>query len=176
MGEGTGGIDGDRVLDVGTGSGINAIVASRRSTAVVAVDNNPLAVECAGLNARRNGVADRIAGLESHLFRAVDGRFDLIVFDPPFRWFQPRDLIEAAITDENYESLTRFISDVRDYLRDDGRVLIHFGTSADLAYLHELIDEEEFSKTVVAEWKIAGEWPVSYFVFRLTRPDGEAPT
>jgi hypothetical protein len=71
---------------------------------------------------------------------------------------------------------TRFISDVRGYLRDDGRVLIHFGTSADLAYLHELIDEEGFSKKVVAEWTIAGEWPVSYFVFRLARPDGEAPT
>jgi release factor glutamine methyltransferase len=43
----------DRVLDVGTGSGINAIVGAARSADVVAVDNNPHAVECARLNARR---------------------------------------------------------------------------------------------------------------------------
>ena len=131
----------------------------------------PAELQCARLNARRNGVSDRIPVSKSDLFQSVDGRFDLIVFDPPFRWFQPRDLVEAAITDENYESLTRFIRDVRDYLSDAGRVLVHFGTSADLPYLHERIEAEGFSTNVVAKSEIGGEWPVSYFVFRLTRPD-----
>ncbi|MGH3607044.1 MAG: methyltransferase, partial [Pseudonocardiaceae bacterium] len=38
-------------------------------------------------NALRNGVADRIEVRRSDVFSNVDGRFDLIVFDPPFRWF-----------------------------------------------------------------------------------------
>jgi len=46
---------GERVLDVGTGSGINAIVAARTSARVLAVDRNPSAVECARLNVDRNG-------------------------------------------------------------------------------------------------------------------------
>ncbi|MGH3575022.1 MAG: methyltransferase [Pseudonocardiaceae bacterium] len=53
-------------------------------------------------NALRNGVADRVEVRRSDVFSNVDGRFDLIVFDPPFRWFAPRDVLEAATTDENY--------------------------------------------------------------------------
>lgn len=45
----------DRVLDMGTGSGVNGIVAAARSREVVAVDVSPAAVECARRNAARNG-------------------------------------------------------------------------------------------------------------------------
>jgi release factor glutamine methyltransferase len=43
----------------------------------------------------RNGVADRIQARHSDVFSNVDGACDLIIFDPPFRWFAPRDLLEA---------------------------------------------------------------------------------
>ncbi|HVB14361.1 MAG TPA: 50S ribosomal protein L11 methyltransferase [Candidatus Dormibacteraeota bacterium] len=46
---------GDRVLDMGTGSGVNAIRAASKGVAVVAVDINPHAVDAARLNAERNG-------------------------------------------------------------------------------------------------------------------------
>ncbi len=77
--------DGDRVLDTVTGCGVNAILAASKSTNVVAVDINPFAVEAGKNNAKRNGVADRIEFIESNLFQNVKGRFDLIIFDPPFR-------------------------------------------------------------------------------------------
>ena len=81
---------GERVLDMGTGSGVNAILAATRGADVVAVDLNPHAVEAARANAERNGVPDRIAISQSDLFENVEGRFDLVVFDPPFRWMKPR--------------------------------------------------------------------------------------
>lgn len=90
------------------------------------------------------------------------------MFDPPFRWFRPRDLLETAIADEGYHTLTRFMRTVPGYLRDGGRVLIHFGTSADLPYLKELMDAGGFSQEVVLQSDLVGEWPVSYFVFQLT--------
>ena len=47
-----------------------------------------------------NGVADRMTFAVADVFDGVEGDFDLIVFDPPFRWFKPRDLLEAGSTDE----------------------------------------------------------------------------
>lgn len=112
---------GDRILDTGTGSGINAILAASKGTDVLAVDINPRAVEAARANAERNGVADRMEVRNSDVFSDVAGTFDLIVFDPPFRWLRPRDLLEAAMTDEGYQAMTRFFRQARWYLTSRGR-------------------------------------------------------
>ncbi len=105
-----------RVLDMGCGAGANAILAAQHSNDVLGVDVNPIAVSASQANAERNGVAERTRFAESDVFDAVDGEFDLIVFDPPFRWFPPRDLLERAVADENYASLTRFMGEVSDRL------------------------------------------------------------
>lgn len=68
---------------MGTGSGVNAILAAGRGVDVVAVDVNPHAVVAACVNAERNGVPDRGEIHRSDLFEAVEGRFDLVVFAPP---------------------------------------------------------------------------------------------
>jgi ribosomal protein L11 methyltransferase len=52
---------GDRVLDVGTGSGILAIAAAKLGAAqVIGIDLDPVAVQVARDNIRLNGVADRV--------------------------------------------------------------------------------------------------------------------
>jgi len=74
-----------RVLDMGTGSGVCALVAARRATRVVAADADPAAVFCARANAELSGVAARVEVIESDLFAALGGRrFDRVLFNPPF--------------------------------------------------------------------------------------------
>ncbi len=161
----------DRVLDVGTGCGVNAILAASRAMDVVGVDINPFAIESARTNAAVNGVASRIEFLESDVFDHVKGDFDLIVFDPPFRWFSPRDHLEASIADENYGALTRFMEQGSSRLRDGGRLLLFFGTSGDIDYLQTLIARTELVTEVVAEHALVKDsWSVYYYVFRLTVP------
>lgn len=158
----------DRVLDMGTGSGVNAVLAASKAAKVLAVDINPHALAAARDNALRNDVADRIEVRHSDVFSNVDGRFDLIVFDPPFRWFTPRDVLEAATTDENYGAMTRFFRQARRYLTDSGRILIFFGTSGDLAYLLRLIDNGGFLHEVAAQRSLIEDgWQIDYFTFRL---------
>ncbi|MCF6474071.1 methyltransferase domain-containing protein [Nonomuraea sp. MG754425] len=160
----------DRVLDMGTGCGVNAILAASTAGRVLAVDVSPIAVRTARDNAERNNVADRMETRHSDVFSHVDGRFDLIVFDPPFRWFAPRDLFEAATTDENYRAMTTFFRDAGRYLTPGGRMLIFFGTSGDLAYLKQLTDEAGFTRQTVAHQDLVKDgWRVDYFTFRLTR-------
>ena len=158
----------DRVLDMGTGCGVNAILAASCASEVVGVDINAKAIASARRNATRLGVDTRTSFCQSDLFDQVDGSFDLIVFDPPFRWFAPRDMLEAAITDEEYRTLTKFVYEVPDRLTDGGRVLLFFGTSGDHAHLHRLLDRGPLRRNLIAERTLEKDnQVVHYFVLRL---------
>jgi release factor glutamine methyltransferase len=159
----------DRVLDMGTGSGVNAILAARTALDVVAVDVNPYALEAARDNARRNGVADRVDVRHSDVFSGVDGVFDLILFDPPFRWFTPRDELERGMADEGYRALTEFFATARQRLTARGRMLIFFGTSGDLSYLDRQIDGNGFTREIVATDGIEREGVRVEYVTYLVR-------
>ncbi|MCL4332911.1 MAG: methyltransferase [Candidatus Thermoplasmatota archaeon] len=121
----------DRVLDMGTGSGINAILAASNSSNVVAVDVNTYCLDAGTRNAEKNGVGSKIEFRESDLFNNVNGAFDLIIFDPLFRWFAPRDIRGVAVADENFRTVTAFFNEVRNYLKPGGRILIFYGDSGD---------------------------------------------
>ncbi len=59
---------GQRALDLGTGSGILAIAAARLGAdAVLALDNDPVAVAVAAENVARNGVSERVTVAEGSL-------------------------------------------------------------------------------------------------------------
>jgi methylase of polypeptide subunit release factors len=73
-----------RALDVGTGNGIQALLASRHADAVVATDVNPRALAFAALNVRLNGISN-IELRHGSYFEPADGeRFDLITCNPPY--------------------------------------------------------------------------------------------
>jgi release factor glutamine methyltransferase len=160
---------GERVLDMGTGSGVSALLAARVGCDVVAVDINPEAVACAQGNAEQNHLSDRITFLLGDLFEGVDGDFDLIIFDPPFRWFEPHDFLERSHTDADYRTLTKFIAEAPDRLRADGRIIMNFGSSGDIGYLRELIANAELASedTRYGEATKIG-YAAEYFVIKLS--------
>lgn len=80
--------DADRVLDLGTGCGIQSLHASRHAGSIVATDISARALELAALTLRLNGLALGPDGIElrlGDLFAPVAGElFDRIVSNPPF--------------------------------------------------------------------------------------------
>ena len=71
-------------LDLGTGSGVQALVAARHSERVVAVDVNARGLAFARFNAALNGITN-IDFREGSWLEPVGGeRFDLIVSNPPY--------------------------------------------------------------------------------------------
>ena len=73
-----------RVLDLGTGCGIQALLARRHADRVVATDISARALQFARLNAAINGV-EGIDFRLGDLFQPVAGeRFDRIISNPPF--------------------------------------------------------------------------------------------
>ena len=75
-----------RVLDVGTGSGILAILVAKQACEVVATDINPYAIRCAKQNAKCNNVTENLAFLQGDLFEPLSEtqKFDLILFNSPY--------------------------------------------------------------------------------------------
>lgn len=155
----------EKVLDMGTGSGAQAILAASKGANVTAVDVNPFAVACAKSNFKRNGLESRIEVFESNLFERVKGRFDLIVFDPPFRWTDPRDSLERASADKDYKTLKSFLSGARNRLRHGGRILMTFGTSGDIAYFRYLIKQNGFKSGPMFK-SHQSSW--TYYAYKLT--------
>jgi len=77
----------ENVLDLCTGSGCLAILASRSfpNAAIDAVDVSKDALEVAARNVADYGLADRVTLHRGDLFKPLDGkRYDLIISNPPY--------------------------------------------------------------------------------------------
>lgn len=76
---------GQRVLDLGTGSGIYSIVAAARGGNVLATDINPRCVDMTRLNALLNGLSSVVEAAQSDLFTGIPRqKFDTIICNPPY--------------------------------------------------------------------------------------------
>ena len=101
----------DRVLDMGTGCGVNAILAASICSEVVAVDINELAIDAAMQNAQHNGVDSKISFSVSDLFASVEGKFDL-KNEPTPNGGVPFDGVLAHWSDADYELMERVVTAV----------------------------------------------------------------
>jgi methylase of polypeptide subunit release factors len=109
-----------RALDIGTGSGVQAMFSARQAREVVATDVNPRALAFAELNAALNGFTNIECRLGS-LFEPVEGEtFDVITSNAPFvvspenRWAYRDGGLEA---DQFSELIVR---EAIRHLSDDG--------------------------------------------------------
>lgn len=134
-----------KVLDMGTGSGIQAITSLENTKDVLAVDVN---LECVGY-VQKKGITTR----QSNLFSNVPESFDWIIFNPPYL---PEDIEEPedsklATTggEEGNELLLEFLKQAKDHLNTNGKILLLIssltGEAEELfqGYKYTLLEEEK---------------------------------
>jgi release factor glutamine methyltransferase len=122
--------EGDRVLELGTGAGLIAILAARRGHAVVATDVVNACCELARANALLNGVGDRMQVRCGDLFAPMAGdAFDLIAVNPPQmptpperEWDDPICQADSGGPD-GWAILDRIIREAPGYLKPWGRLV-----------------------------------------------------
>lgn len=106
-------------FDVGTGTGVLAAVLARRGVRrVVATDNEPRAISCAGENFRNLGVQDRAEAVLADMFPA--GRAPLIVCNPPWIPATPHSSLDNAVYDPGSRMLFRFLNGLPSHLEPGG--------------------------------------------------------
>lgn len=158
---------GDRVLDMGTGSGIQAITAARIARDVVAVDISAKAVRCAEENVRTNGLAHAVSVLQSDLFAALppDARFDVILFTPPYLEGKLWTEFGRAIRDPGKALAARFFREAASHLTPKGYVQMVYSTLGEPERVLRLAREAGWDSEVMAEKKLPLE---TLLIYRFT--------
>jgi release factor glutamine methyltransferase len=159
----------DEVLDMGTGSGVGAVFAAKYARRIVAVDINPAAVRCAGINTLINGVEDRVDLRHGDLFAPVHGeKFDLILFNPPFVRGAPADDRDRAWRSSDVAE--RFAAGLREHLKPRGSALVLLSTFGDGAHFLQAFCEQGLGVSVFAERRFINE---RLTVFRVAPLDSQ---
>ncbi len=120
--------DGQSVLEIGTGSGIVAMYASRLTDRITVTDINFDACRLAEENFRANGI-EGIEILFGNLFEPVENRkFDVILFNTPYLPTEEDEVLDNTI---NYafdgglngrKVIDLFLNEVGNHLNDGGIV------------------------------------------------------
>jgi release factor glutamine methyltransferase len=112
---------GMKVLDMGTGSGIQAITAKEQGAEVLAVDINK---ECLKI--------PNVKTLHSDLFQNVKGSFDLIIFNPPYLPEDEREPEDSKLATtggkKGNEIIIKFLKQVKNHLKENGKILLLFSS------------------------------------------------
>jgi len=135
---------GGRVLDIGTGTGIQAVAAASNSKVreVLAVDIDEEAISYCKKDAKNSKIKFAV----SDLFSNVKGKFDMIIFNPPYLP-QDKGIKDKALYGgrEGWEIIEKFFKQVKGYLNEDGIILLVFSSLTGKNKVDEIIKQAGFS-------------------------------
>ncbi|HVY01868.1 MAG TPA: methyltransferase [Candidatus Nanoarchaeia archaeon] len=151
-----GDLNGKEVLDIGTGTGIQAIQASLAGAKQVdACDILSEAVDCAKHNVNINGLSQKINCFQSDLFSNVLlKRYDLIIANLPIVDCAETDLRLHSLIDPSFMYHERLFADSKPYLSDTGKItLCHADLQSkdDFGKLEGLATKNGFDYTIRKE-------------------------
>ncbi len=145
---------GEKVLEVGTGSGIVSLFVKDIAD-VIATDISPHAVR----NARLNG----IEVVRADLFNGICGRFDLVIFNPPYLPTPPGEKLGSWLNrafdggPTGRDEITRFLQDVDRILAPGGRVLTVISSLTGVDETKKMYEDHGFSVELVSSEKVPFE-------------------
>ncbi|MBQ2762781.1 MAG: methyltransferase [Candidatus Methanomethylophilaceae archaeon] len=131
--------EGERVLEVGCGSGVVSIHCAKNGGIVTSVDINPSAAELASINFSKNGLEGNV--FISDLYENVSGIFDTIVFNLPYLPVDEEGILEKSWSggDDGMGPLPALLDGSEDYLSEKGRVVVVTSSLMDQDVLDELL-------------------------------------
>ena len=145
---------GEKVLEIGTGSGIVSIQCALNGADVVCGDINPRAVALARRNAAANGVDIDVR--ETDVYSNIEGRFDTNVFNLPYLPVEDEGELAKAWSGgpDGLGPLPRLLEGAPEHLLPDGRVVVVVSSLMDRAGLDKTLEGYEV--------KVLGELPLFF--------------
>jgi release factor glutamine methyltransferase len=128
--------EGDRVLEIGTGTGLVAIHCAKHGARVTATDVCDQALALARDNFEDNSVEVDLR--EGDLFDPVEGEFDVVIFNPPYLPTAPEDLTHSPLDGaldggpDGTEVTVRFLEGLPGHLTEEGRAYLVVSSLQDM--------------------------------------------
>lgn len=152
-------VPGEKVLELGCGSGVVSLHCAKAGAVVTAGDINPSAVELTGRNAERNNLGIEV--LLTDVYSSVKGRFDTVVFNLPY--LPVNDDLPMAEAwsggEDGLGPLPKILEGIGDYGNDGWRVVVVVSSLMDEDRLEDLLS----SYTVA----VLGELPLFFEKLRV---------
>jgi release factor glutamine methyltransferase len=144
--------EGERVLEIGCGSGVVSIHCARNGCSVTCGDINPKAVELTRRNAGINGVSLDVH--ETDVYSGITGRFDTILFNLPYLPVDEEGLLARSWSGgpDGLGPLPDLLEGAPDHLTPDGRVVVVVSSLMDTQALWDLLDR--YSVRTIGETKL----------------------
>lgn len=146
-------------LEIGVGNGELSVTAANLGADVTGVDINPEAIEHTRERFEEAKLEAEI--FQSNLFDEVGGRFDLIVFNPPYL-SGPEGIGDEEMWrggDNGLKTAERFLNQVSEYLTNNGRAWLVLSSQTDYKRLVEKFNLEEIDREKV--------WFETIFLFKF---------
>jgi release factor glutamine methyltransferase len=154
-----------RVLDMGTGTGILAAEAAKCSgvNEVVAADIGREAIDYCRKHIRSKKIRFVVSDLFSNA--AISGKFDLIIFNPPYLPRHPV-LKDAALDGgkNGYEVAVRFLGQAKKHLAKKGKILLLISSLTKRKAVEQAIRKNKLRFRVTATKKIDFEALYVYLI------------
>ena len=139
------------VLDIGTGSGIQALTAAKNKKVkkITAIDINKKSIDYCKKNikflnlekSKTFQINKKITFLQSNLFNKINKSFDTIIFNPPYL---PQESENKYLALEGgkkgYEIIEKFLNQASNYLNINGIILIVFSSFTNKQKIDEIIE------------------------------------
>lgn len=165
-------LNGNKVLDIGTGTGIQAIQAGLAGADEVdAVDIYDNAVECARHNVRLNKLDGKIKVWQSDLFSNIPKKdYDLIIANLPIVEADESDIRFHSLFDPKFVYHERLFQESPNYLSNSGRIILCHANLQDNGFkkLEEIARKNGFIPNIKKTINSLGyEWRNYEFKFNL---------
>ncbi|MEM0160759.1 MAG: methyltransferase [Thermoplasmata archaeon] len=133
---------GELVLEIGTGAGEVAIHCAKLGSTVTATDINDKSLKLAKSNAGKL----KIKFIKSDLFENVSGKFDTILFNPPYLPGEYKEDPAIYGGESGSEIIDRFLADAKKYLKPEGEIYIILSSYNDIEMLIKKHNYYSFEK------------------------------
>lgn len=137
-------LNGKKVLDLGTGCGMLAIIAAKQGAKVIAADVNEKALENTSENALKLKLEKAIEARQSNLFEKIPEKFNAVVFNPPYVISERIEDIAIDGGMEGRKVIERFLQEAGKHLLEKGYCLMVCSSQNKFEKIEELLREKSF--------------------------------